>query len=187
MMSEKLEHNHESHEHWKSPEAQEHTNEHHTEKKEHHHVEAKREDVEAIKHEAEKEAKSANEVKVDSGEKEPEHHYVSAELRQEALHRSLQRARKHLSKANKTFSKAVHQPVIDAVSKAGEKTIARPKGLLLGSILALAGSSYVLYSAKHYGYTYNFGVVIILFAGGYALGLLLEFLIYMFRRLARRA
>lgn len=182
-MSEQLIPHHERHEHHEAVpnvEAQEHKAEHTAEQP----VEHPRHDVEAIKHKVEAEAKTASETKAGNAPAPQSHHHlVTKELRVESLRRSLQRARKHLSPAGRALSKAVHAPAIDAISKAGEKTIARPTGLLTGAIVALAGSSYVLYSAKHYGYNYNYLVIFILFGGGYIVGLIIEVLIYTLRRL----
>jgi hypothetical protein len=143
-----------------------------------------REEINNLKRRAETEAKSSKETLVDNkAHLKPSNYLVTKELKEEAFQRGLKRIRRHVSKPGKLLSKTIHQPVVDVLSQAGEKTIARPKGLLVGSIAALAGSSYVLYSAKHYGYSYNFGTVLVLFAGGYLAGLVIELLWYGFRRL----
>lgn len=145
-------------------------------------------DVETIREEVKHEAVSAKEL---SPDKTPENNVkesflANRELKTEALRRTLQRTRKHLGGPNRALSKAVHQPVIDAISKVGANTIARPSGILAGSIIALLGSSYLLYTAKHYGFTYNYLVIFLLFGGGYAIGLILELIIYGCRKLLRR-
>lgn len=151
----------------------------------HHHAE--KPDIEQIKHRAEAEAKSGKEITVESGKDSQanQHHLVSSSLRQDSLKRTLKKTRKHLTSAERALSKAVHQPVIDAISKVGANTIARPNGILAGSIIALAGSSYLLYSAKRYGFEYNYWVMFLLFAGGYVAGLIVETLFYLLRRSTR--
>jgi ABC-type uncharacterized transport system permease subunit len=47
--------------------------------------------------------------------------------------------------------------------------------------LALVGSSYLLYAAKHYGYRYNFFAFFLLFIIGFAAGILLEAIIRLLR------
>ncbi|MGZ6004993.1 MAG: hypothetical protein ACXWLH_02480 [Candidatus Saccharimonadales bacterium] len=183
-MSEHLPH-HEKHEQLPSPEL---SVERESNQPERHHQEAKAEkkiNVEAIHEKIEKDAKSAHETRVDKTEikNDAEHYLVTKGLKEEAFKRNLQRARKQMSASSRTFSKVIHQPVIDAVSKVGEKTIARPTGILTGAIVALAGSSYLLYTAKHYGFQYNYLVVFILLGGGYLAGLIIELLIFGFRRL----
>jgi len=142
-------------------------------------------DVETIREEIKQEAISAKEL---TPKKTPENnvkesYLANRELKTEALRRTLRRTRKHLGVPNRALSKVVHQPVIDAISKVGANTIARPSGILAGSIIALLGSSYLLYTAKHYGFTYNYLVIFLLFGGGWALGLILEFIIYGFRKI----
>jgi len=142
------------------------------------------EHIKTIQEKVEQQAKSAKEIVVDDS-KETEHKHpllVSSGLKAETFRRTLSRIRKHLSVGDKSLSKAIHQPVVDAVSKVGEKTVARPKGILTGAIVALVGSSWVLYSAKHYGYSYNYLIVLILFAGGYLVGLVLELIWFALHR-----
>lgn len=186
-MSEKLPEQNERAEHFEAKNNVEREPVHHLTSKEKHqeHDKAK---IESLKHQAEHEAKSKKEVGVDSTveNKPKDSGLASRNLKTETLKRNLQRARAHLSRPDRALSKAVHQPVIDTISKIGEKTIARPNGILAGSIVALLGSSYVLYTAKHYGFTYNYSVVFILFGGGYVVGLILETIIFIFRRPNRR-
>ena len=108
--------------------------------------------------------------------------YVNQELRQQTWNRSMTRVRKHLSVPARTFSKVVHQPVVAALSDAGEKTIARPSGLLFGGICAFVGSSFFLYMAKHYGFTYNYLFFVLFFIGGFAVGLVIEAVVNLVRR-----
>jgi hypothetical protein len=136
--------------------------------------------IESIRQKIHETAARASEIQIDKPNKNEAKQplYINHELRAEALRRSLNRIRKHLNKPQRAFSKAIHQPGVDALSKVGERTIARPTSLVIGSIVALAGSSYLFYSAKHYGYTYNYLSVILLFVGGYVAGLIIELLMY---------
>lgn len=140
-------------------------------------------DIEHLKEKVEAAAKSSRETPVEAHHhKEPSHHPVNSELKSEALRRTLTRVRKHLATPDKVLSKVIHQPVVNAISNAGAKTIARPSGILSGGFFALVGSSFMLYMAKHYGFHYNLLIFIIVFAGGYVLGVAFEFLM----RLAHR-
>ena len=107
---------------------------------------------------------------------------VSKDLRQMKYSRTLQSIRKDLSAPEKALSKIVHNPVVDAVSSAAEKTVARPSGLLFGGIFAFLGSSSFLYIAKHYGYEYNFLMFALFFAAGFGLGLILELIFRIFKK-----
>lgn len=102
---------------------------------------------------------------------------VNRDLKDTKYKRTLQSVRKDLSAPERALSKVVHNPVVDAISTTAEKTVARPSGLLAGSICAFVGSSLFLWIAKHYGYTYNFLLMTIFFAGGFVIGLLIEFLL----------
>lgn len=101
-------------------------------------------------------------------------YFMKRELQAEGLKRTLARARARLSKPEQRLSKVIHQPVVDKVSELGARTVARPSGFLLGSFLAFLGSLSLLYTAKHYGFRYNYLTFIFLFVGGYVLGVLIE-------------
>lgn len=171
----------------RTPETHEHEKKHHEqfETRNHQKAEADTTNVEAMRHKIEKTAKNAKETRVDSTNEHQsaEHYLVTKGLKQEAFRRSLQRARKHMSTTSRGFSKVIHQPVVDTISRVGEKTVARPTGILTGALIALIGSSYLLYTAKHNGFQYNYSVIIILLGGGYILGLVIELVIYGLRRI----
>jgi hypothetical protein len=82
--------------------------------------------------------------------------------------------RSNLNKTSKTFSNLVHRPVINSLSEISAKTIVRPSAILCGGLFTLIGSGYYLYLEKQTGYKYNFFVAIILFAGGFIIGLIIE-------------
>ncbi len=141
------------------------------------------EKLEHAKKEVEHHAKSKEAVKVESGTHRNEQPlYVNHELKSIALQRTLARVRRHLSSPDRLLSKVVHQPAVQAVSEAGAKTIARPSGLLLGGFTALFGSGLALYLAKHYGFRYNYLLILVLFVIGFAAGLILEFGLWLVRR-----
>ena len=145
--------------------------------------EIKSEEINTIKQKIEVEAKSREETTVDKAiPPQTSNHLVGKDLKEESLRRSLQRTRKQLAVGDKVLSKAIHQPVVNLISKVGESTIARPTGILTGSLVALIGSSYVLYMAKHYGFVYNYWIIFILFGGGYVIGLVIELLIFAFKK-----
>lgn len=99
-------------------------------------------------------------------------------LKATAYEQSLKRIQKHLSKPDRALSKVVHNKTVDALSNVGAQTIARPSGILGGSICAFLGSLILLYSAKHYGFRYNYLMLIILFVAGFLIGSILELIIW---------
>jgi hypothetical protein len=98
------------------------------------------------------------------------------------LQRTLTRVRHKLSGPDKSLSKVIHQPVVDAVSRVGEQTVARPSGVLGGAICAFLGSCLFLWASKHYGFRYNYFLFFLFFVGGFAIGLVIELMVYLSRR-----
>ncbi len=99
-------------------------------------------------------------------------------LKSTAYKRTLANTRQKLSKPVRVFSRIAHSPMVDKISSVGAETVARPSGILGGSICAFLGSLTVYYFAKHYGFRYNYLLVFILFIGGYIIGALLELAVW---------
>lgn len=99
---------------------------------------------------------------------------VNRELRQLMFKRTLTSVQKQLSAPSRSFSKVIHNPAVDRVSTVAEKTVARPKGILVGGFVAFLGCAYTLYLAKHYGFRYNLLLFIVLFCTGHALTTIIE-------------
>jgi hypothetical protein len=181
-MSEKLhEHEkHEEHEEQSSPELR-HETRHSEERRNEKTVEAQEKSVDEIEHNIEKIHPS------DSGElkkkfESPKEDVVqefppSRELKKVALSNTLSLIRSNLSKPEKTFSKLIHKSSINTISEFAGKTLIRPSGILVGGLFTLIGSAYYLYATKQTGYKYNFLVAILLFAGGFIFGVIIEILV----------
>ncbi len=99
---------------------------------------------------------------------------INKQLKDMAYSRSMTRVRKHLSLPSKLFSKAIHSKILDKPSEVVGNTVARPSGMLGGALLATIGTSVLLWVTKHYGYSYNYLAVIMLFALGMIFGLVTE-------------
>ncbi len=141
------------------------------------------EQIPELEQTAEQEAVASEDYTV--GEKapqEPSSLYVSRELKAQTFQRTMTRIRKALPLHERTLSRVIHQPVVDAVSRAGAKTVARPSGLLGGSIVAFIGSSAFLWAAKRYGFAYNYLLFFLLFIGGFAIGMTIELVWFSLRR-----
>lgn len=96
------------------------------------------------------------------------------EMKGQAYKKTLGRIQSRLSAPEKTMSKVMHNKTIESVSDGIGKTAARPSGILGGGIVALIGSSTLLYMAKKYGFEYNFFIFFVLLAGGFVLGVIAE-------------
>lgn len=107
------------------------------------------------------------------------HNYVNRELKAITLRRELGVIRRKLPAPQRALSKIIHQPAVRAISEGAGKTVSRPSGLLGGGIAAFVGTSAYLYLANHIGFEYNYGVFLVLFAGGFVLGIILELAIHL--------
>ena len=83
------------------------------------------------------------------------------------------------------MSKIIHRPLVERTSETAAKTIARPTAILTGGVSAFVGSIIVLYYAKRSGFSVGLSLFIILFAGGYLIGLLIELIIKTYSKLSR--
>lgn len=107
---------------------------------------------------------------------------INRELANITRRRELQQIRRRLSAPQRALSSLIHQPAIRTASEAAGKTVSRPSGLLGGGLVAFLGSAGYLYSAQHLGFRYNYLVFILLFAGGFVVGLVLELLVWVAMR-----
>lgn len=133
--------------------------------------------IETIRDNIEDEAISGKEAAAgDTGKDAQSQHVpiIDRHVKQQTYKKTLQHVQRQLPKTQRAFSKFIHRPVVEAVSEASAKTVARPSGLLGGGICALLGSAALVWMSRHYGFYYNFFVFIALVAAGFALGVLLE-------------
>lgn len=140
-----------------------------------------------LAHKAKEEALPTEAVRIsETKSAEPSAQYVGRELKSLAFQRTLTRVRRQLSVPSRAFSKVIHQPVVTAVSKAGEQTVARPSGVLGGSLCAFIGSSVFFWASKHYGFRYNYLLFAVFFIAGFAIGLTIEMLTFIFHRRSKQ-
>lgn len=117
----------------------------------------------------------------------PAQTHINLDLKKATLRRELNQIRRHLSAPQRTLSKVIHQPVVRVVSEAAGKTVSRPSGMLGGSIMAFVGTSGYFFLAANQGFKYNYVVFLALFLGGFALGLIIELLVWTATRSRRHA
>ena len=104
--------------------------------------------------------------------------FVNADLKKVTLQREIQAIRRKLPATQRALSRVVHQPVVRAISEVTGKTASRPSGLLGGGLVAFLGSAVYLYMTKHVGFSYNYFVFLLLFVGGFGIGLALELVVW---------
>jgi translation elongation factor EF-G len=170
--------------------------EHQEKLKKHHEAAAEKaekkspEELEEIRSHAEKEAKSAQEMlheaSKDSVSNESEPQFINYELKEIARQRLLKLARRHLPRYSRAMSKAIHQPVVDATSEVVAKTVGRPSGIIGGGLLALVGTTIYYYITRHYGYSYNSFVFLLLMLVGFVLGWCIEITYKLLKVLAKK-
>lgn len=110
---------------------------------------------------------------------------IDKNLKVNAFKKELGKIQTQLPKSQRAFSRFVHTNTVDTISNIGSKTIARPSGLLGGSITALFGSAILIALSRYYGFRYNFFVFTALLVSGFFLGLIIEILAKMFFKTSR--
>lgn len=134
--------------------------------------------IDEIKHSIEQTALSGKEYSIAEKEsKQPHTPTVTKHIKKDAYKKILKKTQKQLNVSERSFSKVIHQPIVDKVSEVSSKTVARPSGILFGGIGAFCGSLIVFLLSKNSGFTYNYMLFILIFIGGYFIGLFIE-LIY---------
>ncbi len=176
-MSEKL-HQH-SPEQVKSPESHHENlaNKHHKERHEKpsHTQEISKDSIDSIKHSIEQTALSSKDYHIaEKEDKKAPTHTATRHLKKDAYRRLIKKTQKQLNTPERVFSKIIHQPAVDKISEVGAKTIARPNGILFGGISAFIGSLFFYFVSKKSGFSYNYLTFILIFVGGYFIGLLFE-------------
>lgn len=132
-----------------------------------------------IQKKVEQEAVSGKELapKAEQHNQASTHMSAGKDLKNLTFNRTLVRIRKRLNRPEKALSAIIHQPAVDKVSEIAANTIARPTGLFGGGLLALVGTSTVLYLTRKHGYEFNYLVFVMLFVAGFAIGSLLELIV----------
>lgn len=132
--------------------------------------------IEKIKELAKTEALESHKVKTEEHAKNEADSMVGVQhsLKATAYARTLARVQQKLPKSSRIFSKFAHNPTVEKLSAVGAQTVARPSGILGGSICAFLGSVIVLYYSKHYGFEYSYTLLFVLFMGGFLVGAAIE-------------
>lgn len=99
---------------------------------------------------------------------------ASADQKKAAYKRTLKTIQKDMSPASRTFSKVIHNPVVEKTSEVVGNTIARPAPLLAGSLAALILTAIVYIVARYYGYVLSGFEWIATFIIGWAIGMIID-------------
>jgi hypothetical protein len=93
-----------------------------------------------------------------------------------AYKKTLSAIQKDMSPASRTFSKVIHNPVVEKTSDAVGSTVARPAPLFIGSLSALVLTSIVYLVTQYYGYMLSGFEWTAAFALGWAIGLIIDWI-----------
>lgn len=100
---------------------------------------------------------------------------------QKAYHAQITKVQSQLPRASRTFSKVVHNPVIEKVSDATGKTIFRPSALLGGAIFGLIAGIAIYLVVLYLEYAMPTWVLPALLIVGAIFGVLVEFIFSRFQ------
>ena len=134
------------------------------------------------RHEALKEAVSVEAGSAEKKRKESSaspakrrHGVVSKKERDASYKHHMKQLQHELSPAQRTFSKLIHNPVVEKTSEVVGSTVARPNAILAGAMVAFFLVLAVYLISKFYGYTLSGFETIGAFIVGWVLGILYDF------------
>ena len=143
--------------------------------------EAEREETELKKAKQLEKDKDNQEKKKESASKQPEKRQPrvasTPKERKRAYKHEMRQVQAQLSPGARTFSKVVHNSVVETTSDVAEKTVLRPSVLIGGAVVGIILGGLIYYSAHHYGYPLpNWALLFFLVIGG-ILGVIIELLL----------
>lgn len=107
---------------------------------------------------------------------------INKDLKKAGLQKELSHIRRKMGRTDRMASKVIHNKTISTVSDGLSKTVVRPSGMLGGAVIALIGTSIYYLFTKSVGVKYNYFVYILLFVGGFILGIVIELIIRLFKK-----
>lgn len=133
--------------------------------------------VEALKEAISVERGSAEKKKKESASSPAKrrHGVVSKKERDASYKQHMKQLQTELNPAQRTFSKVIHNPIVEKTSEVVGSTIARPNAILSGAMVAFFLVLGVYVVSKFYGYTLSGFESIGAFIVGWILGLLYDF------------
>lgn len=89
---------------------------------------------------------------------------------------TMKEAQSHMSPANRTFSKVIHNKTVEKTSEFIGSTVARPNAILAGAVTAFVFSLALYLIANHNGYPLSGSETIATFALGWVVGILFDYI-----------
>jgi len=101
---------------------------------------------------------------------------ATQEQKKIAYKKTLKTIQKEMTPASRTFSKVIHNPVVEKTSEVVGSTVARPVPLFAGSLTALILTAIVYTVAKYFGYVLSGFEWIATFIIGWVIGMLVDWI-----------
>jgi hypothetical protein len=101
---------------------------------------------------------------------------ISKKLRNESYKRTIKQVQSELPVASRTFSKLIHNKVLEKTSDVVGGTIARPNAMLAGAVVAFILTLATYTTAKTIGYTLSGFETIAAFIIGWIIGIVFDYL-----------
>ncbi|MDQ5932501.1 MAG: hypothetical protein QG649_586 [Patescibacteria group bacterium] len=135
--------------------------------------------LEKLKESAEKAAeveKKQNEAPVAKAEKRRDTPAQRRARGKASYNKTMKETQSQMNAPEKTFSKVIHNPVVEKSSEVVGATVARPNAIVAGSVTALIFTLGLYLFAKYYGYPLKGSETIAAFILGWVVGLLYDYL-----------
>ena len=100
---------------------------------------------------------------------------VTKEDKSKEYNKTMKVIQSQMSTPSRTFSKVIHNPVVEKTSEIVGSTIARPNAIVAGSATALVLVTAVYAVAKTYGYPLSGFETIVAFVFGWIIGLIFDY------------
>lgn len=129
------------------------------------------------RHEIERSTKEKEQTPAKRVERSPEkRQQVASKLDRKAAYKeTMSSMRTQLPPASRAFSKVIHNPVVESVSEAAGKTVARPNAILAGSMSAFLFVLATYLIARYFGYPLSGFETIAAFIFGWVIGVIFDF------------
>lgn len=107
--------------------------------------------------------------------KAPSEHIITNAHRKESFQKTMTIIQSQMSSPSRTFSRVIHNPVVEKMSEAAGRTVARPNAILAGSLAAFILTLVIYLVARSRGYPLSGSETIAAFALGWAIGLIVDY------------
>lgn len=101
---------------------------------------------------------------------------ASKQERKAAFDKTMAEIQSEMSPTSRTFSKVIHNPVVEKSSDVIGNTVARPNAILSGSAAAFILTAGIYLVAKHFGYSLSGTETIATFVLGWVIGLIYDYI-----------